>query len=60
MTEQEYIDTTDMQRLRDAQSILSNIVPENSKVIDPVEYRFVFNTIRSWCRQLENNISTKE
>lgn len=39
MTEREYIDLSDRVRLTSALSILREIIPENSNVIDPEEFK---------------------
>jgi len=52
LTEKEYIDVGDLKTVIASLSVLRDICPENSSVIDVGEYREVYGIIRSWRESL--------
>jgi hypothetical protein len=46
MTEQQYIDTTDLQRVR--KNILREILPPNSKVVSQEDHNEVMRILSKW------------
>lgn len=54
MTEQEYIDATDLAKVRMIRAILRDIVAENSAVIHPDAYREVSRIVAKWEQDLFN------
>lgn len=53
MTEREYIDATDLAKVRSAIAVLRQILPENSTVITRPEYGEVMPVLYHWQDQLE-------
>jgi small-conductance mechanosensitive channel len=60
MTEQEYINATDLAKLRSALNILKEIVPENSTIIPTEEFKKVRAEIFHWEIAITKNIMTSE
>jgi hypothetical protein len=56
MTEQEYIDTTDLSKVRDVIKILSEITPTISSCIDPLSMDIVREELYQWTEQLSKKI----
>lgn len=56
MTEQEYVDLSDLQRVRIAIKVLSEIVTENSKIIKEKDYKEVVSKICDWADELSNQV----
>lgn len=48
MTEQEYIDASDLQKVRIANQLLRQIHPVNSSIIDPQHFRKVILILQKW------------
>lgn len=48
MKEKEYILVTDLGLIRSAISVLNNITPETSDIIDVVEYNNIIKTLNKW------------
>lgn len=59
MTEQEYIDVTDLVKLRDIKFILRDIIPENSEIIDKDSFNSIYAIIGEWEHKLSNKIMIK-
>lgn len=57
MTEQEYIDVSDLHRIISALKILSDICPENSNIIKEEDFKNVISTMRGWQNNLFKEIS---
>lgn len=60
MTEQEYIDSTDLAKLRLIKSILQEIAPENSSIIDKKSYIDIYETIVIWSDELREKINIED
>lgn len=60
MTEQEYIDVSDLAKLRSAKAILSDITPANSKVIDLYDFSTIMEHLAIWEIELSEKINIKE
>ena len=52
MTEQEYNDRGDLVRVGNALTILRDIIPKNSSVINKGEHAVIMNTLSQWQDQL--------
>lgn len=52
MTEQEYIDATDLAKLRIADTIIRDVLPANSSVVDKESHRTVCRIIQQWTDRL--------
>lgn len=59
MNEQDYIDACDRVRVSAAKSILSEVFPENSSVIELEGYRDLMGTLTHWEEQLFDLIKEK-
>lgn len=59
MSEQEYVDLSDLNRLRHARKILSDIIPENSTIIEEEPFREVMKTLWKLQENLTDEISIK-
>jgi len=60
MTEQEYIDVSDLHRIISALKILSDICPEISNIIKEEEFKNTISTIRKWQNELFKQVDTSE
>ena len=60
MTEQEYIDLSDLQRLKSARAILNNIMPSISKIIDEKSFREVRKILWDFQEKLTDEVSIKQ
>jgi hypothetical protein len=58
MTEQEYIDATDLAKVVAVIKILGEITPSNSSVIPVQQYRDVMATVKRWEMDLFTKIQT--
>ena len=56
MTEQEYIDATDLAKVRNMKTILLDITQANSSVIIPADYATVYRIISKWEDDLVKNL----
>ena len=56
MTEQEYIDATDLQKLKSAILILRDITPPNSKVLPSDKFGVVVETLQEWRDELYKQV----
>ena len=52
MTEQEYIDVSDLQKIDAARRLLRRIVPENSSVVKRGELAVVYRQLNDWADKL--------
>lgn len=59
MTELEYCQLTDLQRIRDARKILSEIIPENNELIFKEEHAQLMVTLYGWDKRFDKVIKTK-
>lgn len=59
MTEQEYIDATDLQKVRMIKDILLDITVDNSNDINVDEMGTVFNIVRTWEHKLTASVEVK-
>lgn len=59
MTEQEYIDVSELAKLRMAKAILVDITPENSKVINPASFKKVLSKMEIWTQRLSEGLDVK-
>lgn len=59
MTEQEYIDATDIEKVRSAKEALQRIVPANSSVVNPIDYDTVMKIIYAWEHKLYKTIKIR-
>lgn len=60
MTEQEYIDVSDLTNVRAMRAILHDIVAENSSVIPQEEYQTVGKLLSRWAEKLHERIHVSE
>lgn len=60
MTEQEYIDITDLQRIVDARNTLREIVVINSSVVHSKDYSKVMEQLSRWEDLLRSQVKIKE
>lgn len=58
MTEQEYIDVSDLHRIISALKILSDICPEISNIIKEEEFKNTISSLRKWQNELFKIISS--
>ncbi len=59
VTEQEYIDLTDLTKVRNAKKILSDITPENSTVITKEDWQKIMTALWKWEKALLMGIKIK-
>lgn len=57
MTEQEYIDATDLANIRAAKEILRQVLPANSKILNGYEHVKVMRILQTWEDDLHNHIN---
>lgn len=60
MTEQEYINATDFDKVMCARTILEKIIPENSKVITKKEKVDLFKILNKWMYELSETLKISE
>lgn len=60
MTEQEYIDVSDLRCIMNAISCLKEICPESSKIIRKKEYDNIRFTLSKWQQKLLDSVNIKE
>lgn len=59
MEEQDYINSTDLAKIRIAKQIIADIIPQNSDVIGIREYQGVLEVLSSWETQYYKKIIIK-
>ena len=59
MTEEEYCDVRDLQKIESARNILRDIIPEISSVVDLDRYVFIVKTLKEWETALYSRIKTE-
>ena len=59
MTEQEYVDSTDLVKIVIMKNLMHDITPENSKAIDPDEHKEVMVKLCEWERKLRHQIKVR-
>lgn len=60
MTEREYIDATDLAKLRAAYQIVANTIGDKDKLQEAELRRTALAAIDSWCSILEKRVKTKD
>ena len=60
MTEQEYLDVSDLARIRTARQVLRDICPETSQVVDRERYREIHRVLQLWDAALTSGIDVAE
>lgn len=60
MTEQEYINVCDLQRITDAKNILRDVLPETSNIITSEDKAIVFKILNKWQDELFKAIKIKQ
>lgn len=56
MKEQEYINVSDLAKIRSAISVLRNIIPASSKVINKNDFAKVMDRLYKWEQKLSSKI----
>lgn len=59
MKEQDYINVTELTRVRDMISIFGNIISGNSEVISETERKEVGEKLHQWRERLEEKVNTQ-
>lgn len=57
MTEKEYINVSDLNRLRQACTILATIIPANSDVIVKEDFQEIMSKLQDWEQELGEDVS---
>ena len=60
MKERDYINVRELSSIMCAKKCLNDITPENSVVIDPMEYRFVMQQLHDWEDRLFKTCTSDE
>lgn len=60
MTEQEYCDLRDLQRIESAMSILGDVIPHNSSVVKEKDYRMIGQILSNWKDKLYELINADD
>lgn len=59
MKEQEYINVSDLTRIRSMIIVGRNIIPENNKVIDKNDFAEIMDRLYTWEQKLSSKIEIK-
>lgn len=59
MTEKEYINTSDLARIRAIMATIRNIIPENSDIVKRKDYNTVCHHLYKWEQELSKKVNVQ-